>query len=95
MSYSGQTFTNSYNKVGDAQLSVKKYLSVPADQNVYPAVRMVLSRTYTTSGNTVSESETVEVITWTADEVKDAVDAQTASLGNTVTAEHILSLIHI
>lgn len=91
MSYSGQTFTNSYNKVGDAQLSVKKYLSVPADQNVYPAVRMVLSRTYTTSSNTVSESETVEVITWTADEVKDAVDAQTASLGNTVTAEHIFT----
>ena len=33
---SGQTFTNSYNKTGDGQLSVRKYLNVPAGRRYIP-----------------------------------------------------------
>lgn len=83
----GQTFTNSYNKKGNAQLSAKKYLTVAKGLEEYPAITMTLSRTYTKNNNNgISEPETVKTITWSAADVKQAVDA--ASGTGEVTVEH-------
>lgn len=71
----GQTFTNSYNKTGTAQLDAIKYLTVKKNQDVYPAVTMVLRRTYTTSENVPSSPETVQTLVWSADAVKNKVGA--------------------
>lgn len=87
LSSTGQTFTNSYNKKGSAQLSAKKYLTVAKNLDKYPAITMTLSRTYTKNNNNgISEPETVKTITWSAADVKQAVDA--ASGTGEVTVEH-------
>lgn len=88
VSSSGQTFTNSYNDSGDGQLSVKKYLTVQAGQEVYPAVKFVLTRSYTTSSGELSEPERVMTEIWNADSVKAAVDGQSATDGGMVTVEY-------
>lgn len=84
----GQTFTNSYNKTGTAQLDAIKYLTVEKNQNVYPAVTMVLSRTYTTSKNVPSSPETVQTLVWSAKDVADAVEGATSTTGEMVTVAH-------
>lgn len=86
-SSSGQTHTNSYNLKGNAQLSAKKYLTVPAGQNVYPAVKMVLTRTYTKNDGTPSTPETVSTLIWSAADVKTAVESGTPNNGM-VTVKH-------
>lgn len=91
LSDSGQTFTNSYNKTGDGQLSVKKYLRVPAGQEVYPAVKFILTRSYTSytpDSEDLSEPERVTTYTWAADSVKTEVEAKGALAGQMVTVEH-------
>lgn len=87
MSDSGQTFTNSYNKTGNGQLSVRKYLTVPAGEDVYPAVKFILTRSYTTNSGELSEPERVMTATWAAEDVKAAVDEKNASAGEMVTVE--------
>lgn len=88
VSSAGQTFTNSYNIRGDGRLSFRKYLNVPAGQEVYPAVKFILTRSYVTNSGELSESETVMFLTWDAESVRTAVDGQSASAGDMVTAEH-------
>lgn len=88
LSYSGQTFANSYNNSGNGQLSVRKHLNVPAGQAVYPAIQFILTRSYITNSTELSEPEVVKVSTWDAKDVKAAVDSQQASSGNMVTVEH-------
>lgn len=92
-SSSGQTHTNSYNLKGNAQLSAKKYLTVPADQDVYPAVKMELTRTYTKNDKTTSNPETVSTLIWSAADVKTAVktavdNSTSPNSDGTVTVEH-------
>lgn len=84
----GQTFTNSYNKTGTARLDAIKYLTVEKNQDVYPAVTMVLSRTYTTNSGKQSSPETVQTLVWTADAVKKAVAEATPTTGEMVTVKH-------
>ena len=95
LSSTGQTFTNSYNKKGSAQLSAKKYLTVAKGLEKYPAITMTLSRTYTTyttNEGQPSKSEKVETITWSAEEVAAAVKQATASgTGDTVTVENVFT----
>lgn len=92
LSSTGQTFTNSYNKKGSAQLSAKKYLTVADNLEEYPAITMTLSRTYTKNNNETSEPEKVETIVWDADEVAAAVEKATASgTGDTVTVDHVFT----
>lgn len=87
-SSSGQTHTNSYNLKGEAQLSAKKYLTVPADQDVYPAVKMELTRTYTKNDGTPSRPETVSTLIWSAADVKTAVESGTPNTNDMVTVEY-------
>lgn len=93
VSSSGQTFTNRYNNSGNGQLSVRKYLNVPAGQEVYPAVKFILTRSYITSSEELSEPETVMINTWDAKFVKATVDEQSASAGDIVTVEHTFDFI--
>ncbi|MDY6221482.1 MAG: Cna B-type domain-containing protein [Candidatus Alectryocaccobium sp.] len=88
LSGSGQTFTNSYNKTGDGQLSVRKYLNVPAGQKVYPAVKFILTRSYTTNSEELSEPERIATVTWKAESVKTEADEKHASAGSMVTVDH-------
>lgn len=87
ISGSGQTFTNSYND-GTAQIAFKKILTVPAGQEVYSAVKFKLTRTYTTNSGETSEPELVTSSTWSASDVKAAVEAKGASAGDLVTVEY-------
>lgn len=86
--YLGQTITNNY-KLGEASLMVKKLLTVPKGEKVYPAITMVLTRTYTTSDGASSQPETVRTLVWSAGDVKAAVEA--AGGTETVTVEHIFT----
>lgn len=83
-SAAGQTITNTYSK-GTAQLSAVKYLTVPTGQETYPAIKMVLTRTYTTNKGETSAEETVATLTWSAAEVKQAVGS---TAGSNVTVQH-------
>ena len=85
---SGETFTNSYNKTGAAQLSAVKYLTVSKDSVKYPAVTMVLSRTYTTANDQPSAPETVRTLVWNAKDVANAVNTAAPAADGTVTVEH-------
>ena len=89
-SLAGQMFNNNYTKSGTAQLSAKKYLSVPAGRSVYPAIKYELTRSYITNSSELSKPETVTTVTWMADDVKAAVDekAQSVSSGDIVTVEY-------
>lgn len=69
----GKVLTNSYNK-GNAYLSAVKYLTVPKDQEKYPAITMNLTRTYTTNEGTTSAPRNVKTLVWSAADVKAAVD---------------------
>ena len=93
LSSTGQTFTNSYNKEGSAQLSAKKYLTVAKGLEEYPAITMTLSRTYETNEGQSSPEEKVETITWSAEEVADAVKAaaDASGTGDTVTVDHVFN----
>ncbi len=91
LSSTGQTFTNSYNKKGSAQLSAKKYLTIATNLAKYPAITMTLSRTYTTNEDQPSKSEKVETITWSAEEVAAAVKEATASGTGEVTVDHVFT----
>ena len=68
---------NVYDSV-KAATAVKKYLKLPLDKNgaytVFPAVTFVLERTYTTNEGKESATETVETVTWSSGEVKEAYD---------------------
>ena len=86
----GQTLINSYSK-GDAALAAVKHLTVEkgSGSTVYPAITLTLNRTYKTNADEVSESEWVETVVWSADEVKAAVDAATDDDGDgKVTVSH-------
>lgn len=95
VSSSGQTFTNSYNKSGEGQLSVKKYLNVSPDEEAYPAVKFVLTRSYTTSSGQLSEPERVTTATWDAESVKAEVEKQSASSEEIVTVEHVFEFTNL
>ena len=60
-------------------LSVKKLLQLPLDDSgqpeAYPAVRLELSRTYTKSDGSTSNSEVVEYAEWSSAEVRAAYEA--------------------
>ena len=88
ISQTGQTLTNSYQISGPGQLSARKYLTVPADQKVYPAIRLTLSRTYTTNAGRISEPETVSVQVWDAEDVRSAVEGQMPDSNGNVTVQH-------
>ena len=92
LSSAGQTLTNSYNGV-KAQLSAKKYLTVAKGLEEYPAITMTLSRTYETNEGQSSPEEKVETITWSAEEVADAVKAaaDASGTGDTVTVDHVFN----
>lgn len=86
-SSTGQTVTNGYYD-GTAQLSAVKHLTLPVGQSKYPAIRMVLTRTYTTHEGTPSAEETVTTLTWNAAEVAQAVQQAGGTTGSTVTVTH-------
>jgi hypothetical protein len=88
LSDSGQTFTNSYNSSGNGHLSVRKYLTVPAGEAAYPAVKFILTRSYMTSSGSLSEPERVMTSIWSANFVKTAVDEKQADAGDMVTVQH-------
>lgn len=85
---SGETFANSYNKTGAARLSAVKYLTVSKDSVKYPAVTMVLSRTYTTANDQPSAPETIQTLVWNAKDVADAAGTAAPAADGTVTVEH-------
>ncbi len=67
VSSSGQTFTNSYNIAAMVSCPSEKYLTVQAGQEVYPAVKFILTRSYTTSSGELSNPERVMTDIWDAD----------------------------
>ena len=95
LSDSGQTFTNRYKDSGDGQLSVRKYLTVPAGEDVYPAVKFTLTRSYVTDDGTLSEPERVSTATWSASLVKAAVDAESEASGTMVTVDHVFEFTEL
>ena len=87
----GATITNNY-ELGDASLTVKKLLSAPKGEEAYPAITMVLKRTYTKSGGETSSPETVETIVWSAADVKKAVEnASPGGAGDPVTVSNLFT----
>ena len=84
----GHTITNNYEE-RSASLDIKKYIIVPKGQETYPAITMVLTRSYIKSDGSISDSDTIRTIIWGSSGVKEAVNAVQGD-GN-VTAEYVFS----
>ena len=72
---------NSYDS-DKGSLSFKKILQLPVGEDgaaeAYPAVRFQITRTYTTNTGETSQSETVETVIWSAEEIQAAYETAAA-----------------
>ena len=72
---------NSYDS-DKGSLSFKKILQLPVGEDgaaeAYPAVRFRITRTYTTNTGETSQSETVETVIWSAEEIQAAYETAAA-----------------
>lgn len=88
--------SNIYNSVKGA-LAVQKYLELPIKDGVpqaYPAIRFVLTRTYTKNDTTTSSPEIVSYQDWTSEQVRLAYE-QALAQGQTQAGTQAAPLQHV